>query len=237
MIVTGPTVIVPLLRNVRVRPRVAAVLESEGVLIDPIGAIAVAVALPVVLNVDGALGGLGGLAMRLAVGTAVGVAGGFALRTLLRLPHIVPEGLETLVTLGGALMLFVGCDQLMPQTGILAVTLAGVVVGDAPRHDAQALRNFQEHLTMALIGVLFVLLAADVRVAEVVALGVPGIATVAILIAGRAAAERRRLDLGDGPRAARTRLPRQRRAARHRGRSGGVARGNRDGAEWTPGRP
>ncbi len=182
VIVTGPTVIVPLLRNVRVHPRVASVLESEGVLIDPIGAIAVAVALPLVLDAHGALGGLSGFVSRLAVGTAVGIAGGFALRTLLRLPHFVPEGLETLISLGGALVLFVGCDLLIPQTGILAVTLAGVVVGDAPRHDAQALRTFQEHLTMGMIGVLFVLLAADVRLAEVVALGMPGIATVAILI-------------------------------------------------------
>ena len=75
VIVTGPTVIVPLLRNVRVQSRVAAMLESEGVLIDPIGAIAVAVALPAVLESEGALGGLGGLAVRLAFGTAAGLAG------------------------------------------------------------------------------------------------------------------------------------------------------------------
>jgi NhaP-type Na+/H+ or K+/H+ antiporter len=180
VIVTGPTVIGPLLRNVRVSSRVATVLEGEGILIDPIGAIVVAVALQVVIGAHASA--LGGLAGRLALGTAVGIAGGLGLRALLRARHIVPAGLEVLVTLSGALLLFAGCNALVSQTGILAVTLAGVVVGDAPRHAGRELRAFQEHLTLGLIGVLFVLLAADVRLREVAALGGPGLATVAALI-------------------------------------------------------
>jgi NhaP-type Na+/H+ or K+/H+ antiporter len=184
VIVTGPTVIGPLLRNVRVAPRVATVLEAEGVLIDPVGAIVVAVVLQFVLgsHPDPALGALGGLAGRLVVGSAIGLGGGFALRALLRRPRLVPEGLETLVALGGALLLLVASDAVVSQTGVLAVTLAGVVVGDAPRHSGRDLRAFQEALTLGLIGVLFVLLAADVRIAEVAALGAPGVLTVALLI-------------------------------------------------------
>lgn len=184
VIVTGPTVIGPLLRNVRVAPRVATVLEAEGVLIDPVGAIVVAVVLQFVLgsHPDPALGALGGLAGRLAVGSAIGLGGGFALRALLRRARLVPEGLETLVALGGALLLLVASDAVVSQTGVLAVTLAGVVVGDAPRHSGRDLRAFQEALTLGLIGVLFVLLAADVRIAEVASLGWPGVFTVALLM-------------------------------------------------------
>jgi len=182
VIVTGPTVIGPLLRNIRVQPRVGSVLNSEGVLIDPVGAIVVAVVLQGLLAGDGdALGGIGGIAVRLAIGTGVGLAGGLLLRLALRSRH-VPEELETLLALGGALVLFVLCDQLVSQTGILAVTLAGMVVGDAPAHSGRALRAFQGSLTLGLIGVLFVLLAADVRLAEVFALGGAGLATVALLV-------------------------------------------------------
>ncbi|MDH3199200.1 MAG: cation:proton antiporter, partial [Candidatus Krumholzibacteria bacterium] len=101
---------------------------------------------------------------------------------VLRVPRLVPEGLENVVTLGWVLALFALCDAQVPESGILAVTLAGVVVGNAGTRVGRELREFQDHLTLALIALLFVLLAADVRVADVVALGWPGLLTVGALI-------------------------------------------------------
>jgi NhaP-type Na+/H+ or K+/H+ antiporter len=182
VIVTGPTVIGPLLRNVAVRPRLATVLEAEGVLIDPIGAIVASVALQVILGAhDDPTGGLGALGARLGFGVLAGLAGGAAIAGLLRSPGIVPEGLENLVALGGALALMAGCDALLSQSGVMAVTVAGVVVGNLGSRVGAELREFQGVLTLGLIGLLFVLLAADVRLADVAALGVPGLLVVATL--------------------------------------------------------
>ncbi len=185
VIVTGPTVVRPILQNVRLSPRVATVLEAEGVLIDPIGAIVAAVALTVVLEA-GASGilsvGLTHLAERLAFGAAAGLLGGGFLALLLRVPRLVPEGLENVVTLGLVLALSALCDAQVPESGILAVTLAGVVVGNSGAGVARELREFNDHLTLALIALLFVLLAADVRVADVMALGWPGLWTVGALV-------------------------------------------------------
>ncbi|MBW2394035.1 MAG: sodium:proton antiporter [Deltaproteobacteria bacterium] len=184
VIVTGPTVIRPLLRNVPLRPRLATVLEAEGLLIDPVGAIVAGVALQLVV-LDPELGhltsGAADLAARTAFGAAAGLIFGLMLVGLLRIPRAVPEGLENLVALGGALVAFEVCEALLSESGILAVTVAGVVVGNMERRIARELGEFQEHLTVGLIGLLFVLLAADVRMADVLGLGMPGLLTVAAL--------------------------------------------------------
>ena len=99
----------------------------------------------------------------------------------------MPEGFENLVTLGGALLLFETCDLLVGESGILAVTLAGVVVGNLESGSSdprvgKELGEFEEVVTIGMIGVLFVLLAADVRVANVIGLGLPGLLTVGALM-------------------------------------------------------
>lgn len=184
VIVTGPTVIRPLLRYVPLRPRVATVLEAEGLLIDPVGAVVAAVTLQVVSaapTVESFTSGALGLVMRIGFGLAAGLLSGLALAFLLRWRRAVPEGLENLVALGGALVAFQLCELALPESGILAVTVAGVVVGNFESRLARQLGAFQEHLTVGLIGILFVLLAADVRLANVVGLGAGGLLTVAAL--------------------------------------------------------
>ncbi|MDH3684724.1 MAG: cation:proton antiporter [Myxococcales bacterium] len=182
--VTGPTVVKPLLRLVPLRPRLATVLEAEGVLIDPVGAILAAVTLEVVLeaSVESIGLGLGSFVLRMGFGAAMGLGGGWLLARILRAERLVPEGFENLVTLGSALLLYVGCDLVIPESGILAVTLAGVMVGNLGVKVGSELGAFEETITIGLIGVLFVLLAADVRVAEVIRLGTGGLLTVAALM-------------------------------------------------------
>ena len=183
VIVTGPTVIRPLLRNVPLRPRLATVLEAEGLLIDPVGAIVAVVALEVVLTpgLDSFTSGLLGLVYRLGFGTGAGLAFGFAIVGVLRTRRAIPEGLENLFVIGTVLVSFEVCEAVLSESGILAVTVAGMVVGNMETRVRQELGEFSEHLTMGLIGILFVLLAADVRISDVTALGWPGLATVAVL--------------------------------------------------------
>jgi len=183
VVVTGPTVVGPLVRNLRLRPRVATVLEAEGVLIDPIGAILAALLLGIALQgIDSIWDAPMLLARSLGFGAVAGVVAGFALAGLLRVRNIVPEGYENIFALAYVLLLYQGCDEIVSHSGILAVTAAGVVVGNLRTRVDRDLREFKDQLTVLLIGLLFVLLAADVRLEDVLALGWRGLAVVGLLV-------------------------------------------------------
>lgn len=181
VIVTGPTVVTPLLRRLKVEHSTATVLEAEGVLIDAIGAIIAAGTLEVVLSpsTEGiALSTLNSV-LALGVGALIGAAGGFVIGSLSRLVH---EELRNVLSLSLVLLIFHASNSLMHESGIAAVTAAGVVAGNRYREEQRDLRHFKEQLTLMLIGMLFVLLAADVRIARVQGLGWGGVLVVVALI-------------------------------------------------------
>ncbi|MDH3213013.1 MAG: cation:proton antiporter [Myxococcales bacterium] len=182
--VTGPTVIGPLVDAVGLRPRVATVLEAEGVLIDPIGAILAVLMLEIVLapGTDSLASGATGLVLRLGFGAVAGIVAGFALAGLLRARHVVPDGFGNVFALASVLLLYQGCDVIVPHSGVLAVAIAGVVVGNVRTRVDRDLREFKDQLSVLLIGLLFVLLAATVRIADVRALGWAGLAVVGVLV-------------------------------------------------------
>ncbi len=184
VVVTGPTVIGPLVGELRLRPRVATVLEAEGVLIDPIGAILAVLMLELALapGADALASGAVGLLLRLGFGVCAGLLAGLLLASLLRVRRLVPEGYENIFTLAAVLVLFQGCNEVVSESGILAVAIAGVVVGNMRTRVDRDLREFKDQLSVLLIGLLFVLLAADVRFADLQALGWPGLAVVGALV-------------------------------------------------------
>ena len=184
VIVTGPTVVTPLLRRIRVTRSVHTILEAEGVLIDPIGAIIAVVALEIVLEQTPGFAAteLLGLPSRLVVGAIAGLAGGVVIALALRWERFLPEGLENAFTLAMVLFVYEVSDSFQAESGLMAATVAGLVVGSLRTRVAQELRVFKEQLTVLLIGMLFVLLAADVRLGEVVALGWRGLLVVAVLM-------------------------------------------------------
>jgi NhaP-type Na+/H+ or K+/H+ antiporter len=183
IVVTGPTVVGPLIRNLRLRPRVATVLEAEGVLIDPIGAILAALLLGIALQgIESIWDAPMLLVISLSFGAIAGLIAGFALAGLLRVRNLVPEGYENIFALSYVLLLYQGCDEIVSHSGILAVTAAGVVVGNLRTRVDRNLREFKDQLTVLLIGLLFVLLAADVRFEDVLALGWRGLAVVGLLV-------------------------------------------------------
>jgi hypothetical protein len=162
---------------------VATVLEAEGVLIDPIGAILAALLLGITLQgIESIWDAPMLLATSLGFGAIAGGIAGFALAALLRVRNIVPEGYENIFALAYVLLLYQGCDEIVPHSGILAVTVAGVVVGNLRTRVDRDLREFKDQLTVLLIGLLFVLLAADVRFEDVLALGWSGLAVVGVLV-------------------------------------------------------
>ena len=184
VVVTGPTVVSPLLKRLRVKRSVSTVLEAEGVLIDAIGAIGAVVALEIAIQPTGQQLAEGGknVLLGLGLGCLIGFIGGFILTGILRFRNLIPEGLEKVFTLTATLALFQISNHLVHESGIAAVTVAGMVVGNARFHVLRDLHAFKEQLTLMLIGMLFILLAADVRVTDVAALGWPGIMVVFTLM-------------------------------------------------------
>ncbi len=183
VIVTGPTVVTPLLRRLRVKRSVNTILEAEGVLIDPIGAIIAVVALEILFAAEPS--GPAAFAIPayvLAAGGLIGVAGGGLMGLMLRSRRIVPEGLENILVLSLVMALFQISEALLHESGLAAAVAAGMVVGNMRTHVSHTLLEFKEQLTILMIALLFVLLAADVRLAEVQALGWPAVATVAALM-------------------------------------------------------
>lgn len=184
VIVTGPTVVTPLLRRLRVKQSVSTILEAEGVLIDPIGAIIAVVALEFLFPIEGsaAASTLARPAIVLGGGVLLGVAGGIAITLMLRPKGLIPEGLENVLVLSLVVVLFEVSDAMIHESGLAAVVAAGMVVGNMRTRLLRNLLEFKEQLTVLMIGLLFVLLAADVRLANVHALGWPAVWTVAALM-------------------------------------------------------
>ena len=183
VIVTGPTVVGPLVRQIRLAPSLATILEAEGVFIDAVGALIATTALELALAPHGAdvMATVLRIGQRLGVGLAVGAAGGLALGALLRVPRLVPRGLENVLALATAIALYELSQGLVSESGIPAAIAAGMVVGNIRVHRMAELFEFKEQLTQMLIGLLFVLLAAATRAADLAALGWRALAVVAVL--------------------------------------------------------
>ncbi len=183
VIVTGPTVITPLLKRLRVESKTATVLEAEGVFGDAIGALVAVVTLEVVLTAENdVVHGALELVQRLGFGALLGLVAGFLMALLLRYEHIIPHGLDNVVTLSLVLLLYQVSNHLMHESGIVAVIAAGLAIGNNRTPLVSELKEFKEQLTVMLIGLLFVLLAADVRLDDLRDLGWRGVATVAALM-------------------------------------------------------
>ena len=183
VVVTGPTVVTPLLRDMRLKPRLRTVLEAEGVFIDAVGALLATLVLQIVLlpEAPAIAGELRHVASSLGFGLVAGLVTGGVLAYLLRTGLFVAHRYETVFTLAFVILLFEASNAVWEQSGILAVIVAGIVVGNMDTPVDRDLKDFKDRLTVLLVGLLFVLLAADVALDDVWALGWPGLAVVAIL--------------------------------------------------------
>ncbi|MGB3308592.1 MAG: cation:proton antiporter [Nodosilinea sp.] len=183
VVVTGPTVISPLLRQVEVDSKVATLLEGEGVLIDPVGAILAVVVLDIILNGDAdPVTVVGGLILRLGIGTLIGVVGGGLIGLLLKRANFLGEDLRNLVVLAGLWGLFGLAQSIRSESGLMATVVAGMMVRWLSVPDERLLRRFKGQLTVLAVSVLFILLAADLSIASVFALGRGAVLTVLVLM-------------------------------------------------------
>jgi NhaP-type Na+/H+ or K+/H+ antiporter len=184
VVVTGPTVIGPLVAELRLRPRVSAILSAEGVLIDPIGALLAALALSIALAPGNhtVASAAANVIAAVAWGTLLGLVGGGLLSAGLRVRGLIPAGLTNIFTLTLVLFVFQASEVIARPSGLLAVVVMGMIGGNLQSRQLRELREFKDQLSLLLIGLIFVLLAADVRLVEVLALGWRGAAVVAALV-------------------------------------------------------
>ncbi|MBI4784621.1 MAG: cation:proton antiporter [Oscillatoriophycideae cyanobacterium NC_groundwater_1537_Pr4_S-0.65um_50_18] len=183
VVVTGPTVISPLLKQVKVNRAIATLLEGEGVLIDPVGAILAVVVLDIILNGDAdPLSVISGLLLRLGIGGSIGAIGGWGLGFVLKQATTLSDDLKNLVVLAGVWGLFSVAQLIQSESGLMTMVVAGLVLGSYSLPEERLLRRFKSQLTVLAVSVLFVLLAAELSIASIFALGQGALLTVAVLM-------------------------------------------------------
>lgn len=174
VIVTGPTVINPLLQKVRIKERLHQILHWEGILVDPIG-VFIAILCYEWFSIEGsAMMHLSQFLFRLAIGTGIGFAGGYAIYFLLK-NKFIPEQQVNIFVLAGALLLFGISDLFVHEAGILTVVVAGFVLGIKKPEQFKRIHQFKAELTDLAIGVLFILLSANLRLENFANLGSSGV--------------------------------------------------------------
>nr|WSX74861.1 sodium:proton exchanger [Streptomyces sp. NBC_00899] len=183
LVVSGPTVVGPLLNFVRPRERLQRVLIWEGSLIDPLGGILGALVFHGVVAAQhkGPASQVGQFAISVAIGLAGGAIGAALLWLLLR---YVPLGevLGTTVQLGAVVGLAAACDVVRDDTGLIAAVTMGMALANLPGLDLPARRSFFETLVSTVIGLLFVSISATVTPHSLRHVVLPTLGLVAVLV-------------------------------------------------------
>ncbi len=165
MIVTGPTVIAPLLRTARLSKRPAALLQWEAIVNDPIGALAAVLAFSVVLVLTASTTvgeAVWSFVIGISVATALGFIGGYGIARAFR-EGWVPEYMKVPVLFALLLAVFALSDFVLHESGLLAVTIMGVVIANSNLPSYGELLRFKEHATILLVSGVFILLAANIE--------------------------------------------------------------------------
>lgn len=172
IIVTGPTVITPILRNIPLKKDVSTVLKWEGILIDPIGAL-VAVLVFEFISVGGDSGftktALLEFGKILLFGTTFGFTFAHALAFAIN-KNLIPHYLLNVVSLSTVLLVYVESDLFAHESGLLAVVVMGMVLGNNKLDNIKELLYFKESLSVLLISILFILLAANMNMDDLMLL-------------------------------------------------------------------
>ncbi len=185
LVVTGPTVIIPLLKHVRPRGQVGLIAKWEGIVNDPIGAILAVLVFETLLA--GGQGGALAHGMRSLLEAAVagglgGLAGAAVIFVVLK-NRWAPDYLQNPVALMVVLATFTASNMISHESGLLAVTVMGIALANQKRVDVQHIVEFKENLRVLLISSLFILLAARLQLADLEQLNMGSLLFVAALIA------------------------------------------------------
>jgi len=170
IIVTGPTVITPILRNLPIKKDISTILKWEGILIDPIGAL-VAVLVFEFISVGGEHGSrytqeaLIEFGKIIIIGFSIGFTSAYAFSMALK-QKLIPHYLLNVVALALVLGVFVLSDLFANESGLLAVVIMGMVLGNMKLDALKDVLYFKETISILLISILFILLSANIDMAD-----------------------------------------------------------------------
>jgi len=180
MVVTGPTVIVPMLRTVKPNAKIANILRWEGIVVDPIGAILAVLVFEFILSSQAF--GASSLSHTflifgetLLVGIVLGIVSAYGFGQILR-KHLLPEYLHNVATLTLVFAVFSLSNHISEESGLLTVTVMGVWLANMKNVPVEEILNFKESLSILLISGLFILLAARLDFSQFEAIGMAGFA-------------------------------------------------------------
>lgn len=172
-VVTGPTVIAPMLRTVRPKASIANILRWEGIVIDPIGA-SLAVLVYEFIIAGGGRDAIGStvytFGLIVLIGFVVGALGGYLFGIALR-RHLIPEYLHNLSALALVFGTFALSNLLQAESGLVTVTVLGIWLANMPGVDMEDILDFKESLSVLLISLLFIILASRLDFVEFTQLG------------------------------------------------------------------
>ncbi len=184
LVVTGPTVIGPLLRQLRLGGQVGSLLRWEGIVIDPVGAILAVMCFAVVRSGEleqGSLSALQALGLAALVGSLTGLAAAMILISALR-RFWIPDAMQSAVTLATVVAGATLASQIQAESGLVAATVMGIVLANQQRVGIDHIVEFKESLAVLLISGLFVVLAARLNWDALLEHGWSGLLFVAVLV-------------------------------------------------------
>ncbi|MHC5023214.1 MAG: cation:proton antiporter [Planctomycetota bacterium] len=184
LVVTGPTVVGPLLREIRPSGRVGAILKWEGIVIDPIGAMLAVLVFEAILLGDpseAATHVAFSLLRIVIVGSALGFGAGYLLALLLRL-FWIPDRLENAVSIMFVVAVYALAQEMQEESGLFAATVMGITLANQKLADVRHIVEFKENLRVLLISSLFILLAARVDLEGLRSIGPGGLAFLGLLV-------------------------------------------------------
>lgn len=187
VVVTGPTVVLPLLRSAKLQPRVAAFLRWEAIVNDPLGAILAAVVLQLMqLHVDlhadvFFIHTLPDLLGAIAVSLSAGILPAYLIRYLFT-RDLMPEILKTPMLISMALVIFSLCSLEMGGAGLMAVTIFGMALANLQIPGVTELRRMKESLVVLVVSVLFIMLTADLQRNVLERLSIPILALTLVVL-------------------------------------------------------
>ena len=184
VVVTGPTVIIPMLRTVRPNTKVANVLRWEGIVIEPLGALLAVLVFDFIISgqQNNALGMIFLTFGKIIFsGLIIGFVSGWSIGELLRKQY-VPQYLRNIFTLISVFAIFVISEMIESESGLLAVTVMGITMANMKDMDIDNILDFKESLSVLLISALFIILAARIELHELIHVGWPAIILLGIII-------------------------------------------------------
>ena len=175
LVVTGPTVIIPILNHLRLVSRIGAVARWEGIINDPIGALLSVLIFEILSG-----GGVGfipeiavsGILITLIAGTGLAFAGSYLAILAIR-RYWIPDKLQNPVVIMLVLTVFTAANHFQPESGLFAVTMMGIITGNQKSISIKHIIEFKENLRVLLISSLFVILIARLTFSDIERISLP----------------------------------------------------------------